>query len=130
MNTTEKGNLTELRIAVKLLEKGRIVLRSIGEGCRYDLLIDDAGTFTRIQCKTGWVRDGVMFFNATSNYRWKAERPRYDGQADYFGVYCSETDKCYMIPVAAIKAIRGSLRVAPVKNNQVKGIMFAKDFEI
>lgn len=130
MTTTEKGNLTELKIAVRLLEAGKMVLKSVGEGCRYDLLVDDGGKFTRIQCKTGWLRNGVVQFNAVSNYKWKQERPRYDGQADVFGVFCPETAKIYLVPVDRITANRGWLRTISVKNGQNKGVLMAHEFEI
>lgn len=130
MNTTEKGNLTELKIAVRLLESGKTVLRSIGEGCRYDLVIDEKGKFTRVQCKTGRLRNGVIVFNCVSQYAWKKEYRSYNGSADLFGVYCPETAKCYLVPVELLTRKGGCLRVAPVKNNQTKKVRFAKDFEI
>lgn len=120
--------MTELKIAVRLLEMGKVVLRSMGEGCRYDLLIDDSGKFTRVQCKTGRLRNGVIIFNAISQYAWKKEYRRYDGHADLFGVYCQQLDKVYMVPVEKVGTRRGWLRVQPPKNNQLTGLM-AKDFE-
>lgn len=131
MTTTEKGTLTELKIAVQFLEQGKIVLRSVGEGCRYDLLVDNGdGTFIRIQCKTGWLKNGVISFNAISHYRWTDRCPRYAGQADVFGVYCKDTDGIYVVPVDAIKSNRGRLRTTPTLNNQSKGILLAEDFAV
>lgn len=130
MNTTEKGNLAELKIAVKLLEQGRMVLKSVGDGCRYDLLVDDNGAYTRIQCKTGRLRNGVIRFNAFSQCSWKTELRKYNGQADVFGVYCAENDTCYLIPVTKVSAWRGWLRLTPVRNGQKHKVMLASDFEL
>lgn len=119
-----------MKIAVCLLEQGKMVLRSVGEGCRYDLLVDDGGKFTRIQCKTGWIRNGVILFNTVSNYAWKKERPGYEGQADVFGIYCPDNGKIYIVPVDKAPINRAGLRLDPPKNGQVKGVMLAKDFEV
>ncbi len=130
MNSTEKGNLSELKIAVRLLEKGKVVLRSIGEGCRYDLLIDENGKFTRIQCKTGLLKKGAVIFNTVSTYAWKKQVRGYHGSAELFGVYCLQLDKCYLVPVHLVATRHGSIRVEPTKNGQLKGILFATQFEI
>lgn len=130
MNTTEKGNLTELKIAVRLLEKGYVVLRSFGDGCRYDLAVDEKGKFSRVQCKTGRLRKGVIVFNTSSQYAWTKEKRHYHGQIEFFGVYCPQLDKCYLIPVEQAGKRHGCVRVEPTKNSQSKGIRLAKDFEI
>lgn len=130
MNTTEKGNLTEIKIAVRLLERGKTVLRPVGDGCRYDLLVDEAGKFSRIQCKTGCLRNGVVRFKSVSYCSWKPEVRKYTGQCDLFGVYCPDNDGYYLVPVEKIASRIAYLRVTPAKNGQLNGILHAAQFQI
>lgn len=130
MNSTEKGNLTELKVAVRLLEKGYVVLRAFGDGCRYDILIDHEGKFSRIQCKTGRYRKGAVVFNTVSTYSWKKQVKCYDGQIEFFGVYCPAIDKIYLVPISKVAKGKTSLRFDPPKNSQVKNLLFAAQFEI
>lgn len=131
MNSAQKGNLAELKIAVKLTESGKNVLRPFGEGSRYDLLLDDNGVFKRIQCKTGRLRKGTIVFKTASGFSWKTGRRTYKGQIELFGVYCPDTDKCYLVPVNSVPGKSAArLRIDPAGNNQLKHMRFAKDFEI
>ncbi len=131
MNTAQKGNLSELKIAVRLTELGKNVLRPFGEGSRYDLLLDEDGIFKRIQCKTGRLRNGSIVFNTASGFSWKTGRRDYKGQAELFGVYCPDTGHCYLVPVDSVPGSSiAYLRVDPTVNNQSKRIRFAKDFEL
>ena len=58
-------------------------------------------------------------------------RKGYQGEADYFGVYSPETGKVYLVPVEeAPVCSAGRLRLNPTKNNQQKGVKWAKDYEI
>jgi hypothetical protein len=55
----------------------------------------------------------------------------YQGEVDYFGVFCPETQGVYLIPIADVPMLRqGSLRVMPAKNNQQKFIRDAGQYEI
>ncbi len=55
---------------------------------------------------------------------------RYD-LAEYFGVYCGELNKTYLVPVDLVpRATEMHLRVMPSKNNQVKKVIWARDYEI
>ena len=58
-------------------------------------------------------------------------RKTYKGEVDYFGVYCLETEKVYLVPIEAVgDVLVGSLRVTPAKNNQQKRIRWAEDFAV
>ena len=54
----------------------------------------------------------------------------YRGEIEYFGVYCPDNDKCYLVPVDDVAKTVGILRVEPTLNNQSKGVRWAKDYEI
>lgn len=124
-------------VLARLLEVYPLVLIPFGENQRYDLLIDDAGDFVRVQCKTGRLRNGVVRFNACSftyhhpnNQGTRPYRHHYRGAADLFGIYCRDTGKVYLVPVEEVGTREGCLRVAPAKNRQSKKVRWAKDFEL
>ena len=58
-------------------------------------------------------------------------RKGYKGEADYFGVYSPDTGKVYLVPVEAVPfGSKAKLRLDATKNNQQKGVKWAKDYEI
>ena len=125
-----KGDRSEGLILAAFLEAGKVVLTPFGDNQRYDLVIDEAGTFIRIQCKTGRLRKGAVEFNACSTHEHRGHGSRdYRGQADIFGVYCPDTDKIYLVPVTDVPKSRGSLRVSASRNNQTKGVRTADQYE-
>jgi len=93
-DTTGRGDITEHEIALALMRSGRTLLRPISAGLRYDLVIDEGnGRFTRVQCKTGRLRDGVIAFRLAM---FDARRPNgapYHGQIEAFGVHCPEVNR-------------------------------------
>lgn len=104
---------------------------------RYDLAIVKDRRIERVQVKHGTLRAGGVHFAAYSTRRiYNPEigtLPRnvkynYLTDAEFFGVYCSANDQCYLVPVRVVN--NGSLRIDPTKNNQSKFIVWAKDFLI
>ena len=132
-DTTRRGELSEFEIITALLRAGRIVLRPLSAGLRYDLVIDNEdGTFARVQCKTGVLRHGAIVFRVCIS---DARRPRgvsYHGQIEAFGVYCPEVSRAYLVPMAAVAGSTSSarLRIGAAKNGQSKGVRAAEPFEI
>ena len=60
-----------------------------------------------------------------------AEGPQsYIGLADIFGVYFPPTSTVYLVPIEAVAAFEGRLRLEPALNNQQKGIRLAAEYEI
>jgi len=125
-------------VLARLVQAGNNVLVPFGENTRYDYVIEERdGSFTRVQCKTGRLRGGTIRFKACSftyhhpnNRGTRVYRHNYRGQADVFGIYCPETDSVYLVPVDDVGLNTGSLRVTPTRNNQVKKIRWARDFEV
>jgi len=118
-----------------LADAGLEVSVPFGENCRYDLVVDRVGRLTRVQCKTGRLRDGAVRFSTASTYGHLPSRrePRRDyiGQIDEFAVYCPGTRGVYLIPIEHVGARTGAyLRVEPPRNGQRKRIRFAKDYEV
>lgn len=132
-NTSMTGHLTELEVALALTRAGFRVLRPLSAAARYDLAIDnDNGTLTRIQCKTGVLRDGRIVFRVYSVSGHRSAGKSYQGQVDAFGVYCEATRRTYLVPLAVIPDHRVMicLRVTPSRNGQIVGIRLAEDFVV
>jgi hypothetical protein len=129
------GDRSTLIIMLALRELGRAVYLPFGENTRCDLIIDDGIELARVQCKTGRLRRGAIRFNACSSYAHHAA-PRnttrdYQGEVDFFAVYCPETCGVYLIPIDQVPLKRqGALRVDPARNGQRRRIRLAADFEI
>jgi hypothetical protein len=115
-----------------LVARGSNVLLPFGDNCRYDLVVENDGAFTRIQCKTGkLLRGAIVFSVASSQYHRGGKRRDYRGQVDAFGVFCPSNGKIYIIPIADLPLTReAKLRLTPPKNSQVKGIRWAAKYEI
>jgi hypothetical protein len=124
-----------LAIMLALHERGYDLLVPFGENTRYDLVIDDGSRLARVQCKTGRLRDGAVVFSTCSSYA-HHPNPRVvkrddQGEIDYFGVFCPETRRSYLIPIAEVPLRReAKLRVHPQRNNQRLGVRLAARFEI
>jgi hypothetical protein len=128
-NPKAVGEMSEGQVLARLLMAGKVVLQPFGDNQRYDLVIDDDGTFVRIQCKTGRIRDGAVRFNTCSNHHHRGKQSRsYHGQADMFGVFCPDNGQVYLVPVDKVAGVSGALRVEPTKNGQKKGITFAAQY--
>jgi hypothetical protein len=61
----------------------------------------------------------------------KVPRRDYEGQIDDFAVYCPELGSVYLIPIEDVPTrALGTLRVAPTRNGQAKGVRLAAAYEI
>lgn len=106
------------------------VLVPFGEGQPYDLVVHLAGSvFLRVQCKTAWPDRGCMVFNCRTTDHGRGPQS-YVGLADIFGVYFPPSQTVYLVPIDAVAASEGRLRLEPARNNQRQRIRFAKNFEI
>lgn len=127
----EIGDTAVAGVLASLLKKGYAILLPFGDSQRYDLVLDKDNQFYRVQCKNGRIRNGCIKFNSSSTEWYKRHRRKnYKGQIDYFGVYCPELDKSYLIPSDLIAETQGLLRINPTKNNQSKFVRWSKDYEI
>lgn len=128
----EVGQRTEAIILAELVKRGYRVLLPFGVNHRYDMVIhNEDGTFTRVQCKTGCLRNGAISFQARSvqSNTKAAKTRRYDGEADIFLVYCPDTDKVYRLEVAE-SGVSPMLRVHSPKNGQSARVRWAADYEL
>ena len=127
------GDRTTLAVMLALTDAGIDVSVPFGENCRYDLVIDREGDLTRVQCKTGRLRDGAVRFATASTYGHlrspRENRRDYIGQIDEFAVFCPDTEGVYLIPIADVSARTNAyLRIDPPGNGQRRGIRFARTY--
>lgn len=127
------GDRTTLAIMLALTDAGLDVSVPFGENCRYDLVIDNDGKLTRVQCKTGRLRNGAVRFSTASTYSHlpspRESRRHYMGQIDEFAVFCPDTGDVYLIPIADVRARTNAyLRVEAPGNGQRRGVRFARTY--
>jgi PD-(D/E)XK endonuclease len=110
------------------------VFRPLGEGWRYDLVIDLGEKLLRVQCKWASRNGDVLNARCVTNRHTPRGyvRTTYTAdQIDALGVYAPDTDRCYLIPVSDVAGrTMISLRVGPTHNNQAQLIRWAKDYEM
>ena len=107
------------------------MLLPLGENHRYDLIIDDGRALSRVQIKTGRLRGGVIIYSCSSSHAHRGGTARpYFGQIEYLAVYCPDTNKVYLLPEKELTATKAHLRVAPSRNNMVKTIRWAGQYEL
>lgn len=129
MHKKDLGSLTEVLILGKLMEMGEVPLLPVGDNRRYDIVIDRNGTFIRIQCKTAWIKNECVTFSTCSKNK-RIKQRNYKGEADLFMAYCPELKKFYSIKVDECGNHNVALRLTKPKNNQIKYIRYAEDYEI
>ena len=129
-----RGDVAEAFVTARLLELGKTVLKPVGDNARYDLAVEEAGRFSRVQVKTAY-RDtqaaGCRRFPTCSSLHHVGRGKRnYRGEADFFAVYFPENRRIYWVPVDQVGRNVASLRLEPTRNHQVKGVRLAVDFEL
>ena len=131
LTPNDVGERAQGVVVSEVMKYGYTVLIPFGEGRRYDLVIEKNAQFYRLQCKAGRYVNGVIRFNACSSNWFNKTRKQYTKEEiDYFAVYCEHTGKVYLVPVEDVGGLDGTLRIERTVNNQVKGVRWAKDYEI
>ncbi len=134
-DTNTVGEISEAAIITRFLQLGYVVLTPYGGNQRYDLVIEDSeGQFWRVQCKTARIDESgtlLKFDTANHNVTGKnRQRRHYQGQCDYFAVFSAELNKAYLVPVDQVGTNSAHLRLAPAKNNQMKHVRWAREYEL
>lgn len=128
-NTKHVGDISEIMVIGALIRAGYYVSIPFGENQRYDLIAEKNNILYRIQVKSGRLRKGAILFACYSSHSHRGGGlRRYDGEIEFFGVYCSEVDSVYLIPIADIAAWQWSLRIDPPKNSQSKKVRWASRY--
>jgi hypothetical protein len=134
-NTSLVGEVSRTQIMATLARRGKRPLVPLGDFQRYDFVFEDEeGRFFRVQCKTGRLRNGAVSFYPCSvdsrSQPGRCIRRPYTNEVDYFGVYCPDNDKIYLVPVSEATETQCLLRINPPRNGQKTKIRWARDFEI
>ena len=131
LTTKQKGNITEMECILAFMKAGYKVSIPYGEDCKYDLVVDINNKLYRIQCKTSHAltnpEDGFKFKTKSVVITTHGVKENHyeTNEIDYFATYWN--NECYLIPVQEC-SVEKTLRFAPPKNGQTKGITFAKDY--
>jgi hypothetical protein len=131
-NTKAIGDRSELEVAVALVRAGYIVSKPLGDSHRYDLVIDDGETLSRVQVKTGLLANGSVVVRCYSSHthRGGAAQRSYRGEVDYIGVFCPQTGDAYLVPESEIVDSTMHLRIAPTVNRQDRHIRWASRYKL
>lgn len=121
-NPKEVGERSEAQIMSRFLRHQMVVLSPFGDSQRYDLVVEENGDFIRVQCKTALQKEGCFVFPTCSNNWNTKEKRSYQGEVDVFAVYHRELDEVFIFQVGACPNNQCSVRTAPSKNGQQKGI--------
>lgn len=129
------GLTAHTAILHKLVSMGLEVLQPLSDDLRYDLayFVEETGELIRVQCKAGRYDPdkGCILFKNYNSTGGRTRKRGYIGDAEYFGVYCQELNKTYLVPVDLLPHVTDvHLRVAPSKNNQMKKVIWAQDYEV
>jgi hypothetical protein len=129
--TKRKGDLGEAMIMADVLKKGYKVAIPVGEDWRYDLIVLRGKKLERLQCKYSTSNGEVIEVRCRSCNNWSVLKYT-SSELDWMAVYDALTEKCYYLP-SSMLGKKGRtiiyLRLTPPKNGQVKGVLWAKDFE-
>ena len=132
MNSKYKGNITELECMLAFMKLGYNILTPYGDCERYDFVVDKDSKLYKIQSKTSHSDDNGSSFKFSCR-----SCNRKDGSIVHHAYTKEEIDyfittyngKIYLIPVEECGSDK-KLRLEPAKNEQLRGITWAKDYEL
>lgn len=133
MNTKDVGDLNEVLCMSELMKRGLSISIPYGENNPYDFIADYNGSLFKIQCKTGrTVVEGESFLiplQTTTKNSKISYAHGFRGLVDF--IIAPYNNKFYLIPINDITTnTKFQLRFISPKNNQVKDINWAKDYEL
>jgi hypothetical protein len=132
LTTDQKGAVAELKIATRAAELGVGVWGPYTVE-RYDLIFDLRSGLVRVQCKWASRYGDVVVVRCYRNRRNREGLLRQYYSADdidAYAAYCADVDECYFLPIERFAhRIAIQLRLGPTRNNQARGINWARDYE-
>jgi hypothetical protein len=131
LTTNQKGFIAESAIAFEAAKLGIGVYRPLTDE-RYDFVFDVRPKLLRVQCKWASRYDDVIVVRLYSARRAREglRRTLYSREEiDAFAAYCHDTKSCYFFELGDVAQNEMRLRVGPTRNNQAKGVRWAKDYE-
>ncbi len=128
--SNQKGDIGEAAMILAATKKGFWVAK-MPQDCPYDLIIDRKDTLgpKRVQVKYRSIdKNGSFVLSLTPS---RSNRNDYTRESiDYFGVYLSNTEECFLIPMENIPE-QGcvTFRCVEAKNNQAANVRSIYQFE-
>lgn len=131
LDTKRKGNLTEMQCMSAFMAQNCGVSIPFGDNSKYDFIADVDGQLLKIQVKTASLKDenSIKFSCRSTHVNCSGvKNVRYnENEIDYFATYWN--GQCYLVPISEC-SVEKTLRFAPPKNGQIKGITFAKEYTL
>ena len=129
----QKGDLAELMVAADLRRRGYKLAFPYGEDWDYDLIIERHGKLERIQVKycasDGCVVPVKCYSHSLTNGRVRATKRYTADTVDWIAVWDATSGTAYYVSSSVFDGhSQLSLRLAPTRNNQTRGIRNAADF--
>jgi hypothetical protein len=129
VDTRTRGDLAEAAVLHAFAAAGLVVSIPFSRFGPYDLVVETAHGFTRVQVKSGRLRGGCVEFNCVGTDHGRGVGS-YDGRADVFAVHVHATGSQYVVPVSEARRGKMYLRLEPPANNQRAGVCFAADYDL
>lgn len=131
MHPKERGQRSEAAVISAFVRRGLTVLAPFGDNERYDVVIEEAGTFYRVQVKTGRMENGRVQFETRSSgtLTRRVDKQGYEGSVDVFAVYSPDLERTYVVPVSDAPRTSMGLRVRAPRKRSTR-INWAEDFAI
>jgi hypothetical protein len=133
LSTDQKGNIAEAAVALAATRLHIDVYRPVGEGGRYDMILDLEDRLVRVQCKWAPRQGDVVVVRCYSSRRSAAGlvRRKYSRhEIDAVAAYCPDVDRCYFLPIEHFEGrFQVVLRLEPTRKNQKLGINWAESYE-
>jgi hypothetical protein len=114
-----KGACAEVAVMAALLRAGYNVLTPYAVA-GYDLVIEGADGFYRVQCKAAHLQGDAIRFST------KSKGKRYEGEVDYFGIYEPLSGNVYLVPIEVI----GSKTSVALSLNKDRGQRYVERYRL
>lgn len=125
-----KGEITEQQVAIEFLKLGYLVSKPLVQSSKYDFIVDINHCLYKVQVKTSSLKEDSYLEFCTSTSHTNSQGTKnlsYSNEdVDFFATMYN--GQCYLIPFELCGKRAQRLRLVPTKNNQTKGVIFAKDF--
>ena len=126
------GEITEQQVVLEFLKQGILISKPLVQSSRYDFIADINNKLYKIQVKTGTYKEDAYLEFATStshtNTQGTLNISYTANDVDFFATVYE--NQCYLIPFELCGKRIQRIRFIPTKNNQIKGVLFAKDFKL
>lgn len=134
MNTSQLGNIGEVRVLSEFVKLGVPCYVPYGDGNTVDLIAQFNNKLNRIQIKTttSLNKAGAMEWKVTRQDGYHGQKAQYNvNDIDYFAFYCLETDIVCLVPFDEnFPTTTLSIRLDNYTGNRLSTMRFVKDYQI